>query len=94
LVEKPSPEDARSNLAALGRYTLPSKLLDVLETTVVGLGGEIQLTDALDELIKLDGLNVFETDADIFDSGNKQGFLCANLAVGMCNLDTRQYIKR
>jgi UTP--glucose-1-phosphate uridylyltransferase len=93
LVEKPSPEDAPSNLAVLGRYILPSKVLDLLETTVAGVGGEIQLTDALDELLKRDGLNAFETDAGIFDCGNKQGFLSANLAVGMRDSDTRQAIK-
>jgi len=93
LVEKPSPADAPSNLAVLGRYILPSKVLDLLETTVAGVGGEIQLTDALDELLKRDGLNAFETDAGIFDCGNKQGFLSANLAVGMRDPDTRQVIK-
>ena len=93
LVEKPSPEDAPSNLAVLGRYILPSKVLDLLETTVAGVGGEIQLTDALDELLKRDGLNAFETDAEIFDCGNKQGFLSANLAVGMRDPETRQVIK-
>jgi len=93
LVEKPSSNSAPSNLAVLGRYILPSKVLDLLETTVAGVGGEIQLTDALDGLIKLDGLNAFETDAGIFDCGNKQGFLSANLAVGMRDPDTSQYIK-
>jgi UTP--glucose-1-phosphate uridylyltransferase len=93
LVEKPSPKDAPSNLAVLGRYILPSKVLDLLETTVAGVGGEIQLTDALDELLKLEGLNAFETDANIFDCGNKQGFLSANLAVGMRDPDTKQVIK-
>jgi UTP--glucose-1-phosphate uridylyltransferase len=93
LVEKPAPKNAPSNLAVLGQYILPSKVLDLLETTVAGVGGEIQLTDALDELLKLDGLNAFETDAAIFDCGNKQGFLTANLAVGMRDPDTRQYIK-
>ena len=93
LVEKPAPKDAPSNLAVLGRYILPSKVLDLLETTVAGVGGEIQLTDALDELLKHDGLNAFETDAGIFDCGNKQGFLSANLAVGMRDPDTRQLIK-
>ena len=93
LVEKPSPEHAPSNLAVLGRYILPSKVLDLLETTVAGVGGEIQLTDALDELLKRDGLNAFETDAEIFDCGNKQGFLSANLAVGMRDPDTRQLLK-
>ena len=93
LVEKPSPEKAPSNLAVLGRDILPSKVLDLLETTVAGVGGEIQLTDALDKLLKIDGLNAFETDASIFDCGNKQGFLSANLAVGMRDPDTRQLIK-
>jgi UTP--glucose-1-phosphate uridylyltransferase len=60
LVEKPSPKDAPSNLSVLGRYILPSRVLGLLGTTVAGVGGEIQLTDALDELLKLDGLNVFE----------------------------------
>tara|TARA_Y100000992_G_scaffold278319_1_gene223770 strand:- start:68 stop:640 length:573 start_codon:yes stop_codon:yes gene_type:complete len=92
LVEKPYPKEAPSNLAVLGRYILPSKVLDLLETTVAGVGGEIQLTDALDELLKLDGLNAFETDADIFDCGNKQGFLSANLAVGMRDAETRSHV--
>jgi UTP--glucose-1-phosphate uridylyltransferase len=93
LVEKPSSNHAPSNLAVLGRYILPSKVLDLLETTIAGVGGEIQLTDALDELLKLDGLNAFETDAEIFDCGSKQGYLSANLAVGMRDPDTRQSIK-
>jgi UTP--glucose-1-phosphate uridylyltransferase len=93
LVEKPLRTDAPSNLAVLGRYILPSKVLDLLETTVAGVGGEIQLTDALDELLKSEGLNAFETDAGIFDCGNKQGYLSANLAVGMRDPDTRQSIK-
>jgi UTP--glucose-1-phosphate uridylyltransferase len=93
LVEKPAPKDAPSNLAVLGRYILPSAVMDLLETTVAGVGGEIQLTDALDELLKRDGLNAFETDADIYDCGNKQGFLSANLAVGMRDPDTRRSIK-
>jgi UTP--glucose-1-phosphate uridylyltransferase len=93
LVEKPSPAEAPSNLAVLGRYILPSKVLDLLETTLAGVGGEIQLTDALDELLKLDGLNAFETDAGVFDCGNKTGFLSANLAVGMRDPQTRLSIK-
>ena len=93
LVEKPSLENAPSNLAVLGRYILPSKVLDLLENTGVGIGGEIQLTDALDELLKLEGLNAFKTDAAIFDCGNKQGFLSANLAVGMRDPDTKRYLK-
>ncbi|MDB4229096.1 UTP--glucose-1-phosphate uridylyltransferase [Paracoccaceae bacterium] len=93
LVEKPLLENAPSNLAVLGRYILPPKVLDLLENTKVGIGGEIQLTDALDELLMLEGLNAFKTDAAIFDCGNKQGFLSANLAVGMRDPDTKRYLK-
>lgn len=50
LVEKPAREDAPSNLAVIGRYVLPSSVFDVLERTEPGKGGEIQLTDALQEL--------------------------------------------
>ena len=93
LVEKPTPEEAPSNLAVLGRYILPSGVLGLLETTVAGVGDEIQLTDALDELLKVEGLNAFETDAGVFDCGNKRGFLSANLAVGMRDPETKLTIK-
>ena len=92
LIEKPSLENAPSNLAVLGRYVLPPKVLDLLENTSVGIGNEIQLTDALDELLKRDGLNALETDANIHDCGNKKGFLKANLAVGMADKDVRNEI--
>ena len=94
LVEKPSPDQAPSNLAVLGRYVLPSKTLDLLENTVAGVGGEIQLTDALVKLLDTDGLNALETDAEIHDCGNKQGFLSANLAVGMRDAETNLAIKK
>jgi UTP--glucose-1-phosphate uridylyltransferase len=50
LVEKPAPEDAPSNLAVIGRYVLHPRIFDVLKDTKPGRGGEIQLTDALQEL--------------------------------------------
>ena len=93
LVEKPSPVDAPSNLAVLGRYVLPNSVLDLLENTGVGVGGEIQLTDALHALLKSEGLNAFETDAATFDCGNKQGFLGANVAVGMQDPKIKAYLK-
>jgi len=93
LVEKPLPGDAPSNLAVLGRYVLPSSVLDLLENTDVGVGGEIQLTDALHTLLKSGGLNAFETDAATFDCGNKQGFLGANVAVGMQDPKIKAYLK-
>jgi len=93
LVEKPVKEYAPSNLAVLGRYILPYKVLDFLENTTAGVGGEIQLTDALHELLEHDGLNAFETDATIFDCGSKKGYLGANLAVGMRDAKTAKYLQ-
>ncbi|MFT4259230.1 UTP--glucose-1-phosphate uridylyltransferase GalU [Microbacterium sp.] len=58
LVEKPAPEDAPSNLAVIGRYVLPPSIFEVLERTGPGKGGEIQLTDALQELAAADGPGV------------------------------------
>jgi len=92
LVEKPSFKDAPSDLAVLGRYILPPAVLGLLESTKVGVGGEIQLTDALDALLEIDNLNAFLTDASTFDCGNKQGFLGANLALGMRDEQTKKYL--
>jgi UTP--glucose-1-phosphate uridylyltransferase len=94
LVEKPSVKDAPSNLAVLGRYVLPFKVLDLLEETSAGVGGEIQLTDALNELLKSEGLNAFETDASAYDCGTKQGFLAANLMVGLRDPQNKELIKK
>ena len=94
LVEKPSCKEAPSNLAILGRYILPAKVLELLESTLAGVGGEIQLTDALDELLKIDGLNALETEADVYDCGNKQGLLCANVAMGMRDPQARADLKK
>lgn len=94
LVEKPLSEEAPSNLAVLGRYILPAQVLDLLENTEAGVSGEIQLTDALDELLKINSLNALETDAGVYDCGNKQGFLSANLAVGMRDPKVRAYLQR
>jgi UTP--glucose-1-phosphate uridylyltransferase len=93
IVEKPECEIAPSNLAALGRYILPSKAFDFLKNTKVGLGGEIELTDALCELSKFDGLNAIETDATIHDCGNKVGFLCANIDIGLRDPNAKAKIR-
>ena len=94
VVEKPTPEKSPSNLAVLGRYILPANIMDLLENTEVGVGGEIQLTDALDELLKTDGLNSLETDAAVYDCGNKQGFLLANIAMGMRDPKTKALLEQ
>lgn len=93
LVEKPHPNDSPSNLAVIGRYILPFRVFELLENTTAGVDGEIQLTDALDGLLRIEGLNALKTDADVYDCGNKHGFLSANLAVGMRDLETKSAIK-
>ena len=89
LLEKPALQDAPSNLAVLGRYILSPKIFDLLEGIRPGVGGEIQLTDALSELLGHVGLNTLKTDADVYDCGNKLGYLNANLAVGMLDAVSR-----
>jgi UTP--glucose-1-phosphate uridylyltransferase len=81
MVEKPQLEEAPSNLAVLGRYVLPYRVMELLEHVQPGAGGEIQLTDALDELLKEQPLEAFLTDAEVHDCGNQCGFVRANVAV-------------
>ena len=92
LVEKPNPQDAPSNLAILGRYILSPKIFNLLETLKPGVGGELQLTDGLIKLLSLEGLNGLKTDADVYDCGNKIGYLTANLAIGMRDTKSRAAI--
>lgn len=94
LVEKPSPEEAPSNLAVLGRYLLPAEVMDLLQTTTAGAGGEIQLTDALDALLQNQPLGAFLTNAETYDCGSKRGYLGANVAVGLRDDNTKTYLQR
>jgi UTP--glucose-1-phosphate uridylyltransferase len=79
LVEKPAPAVAPSTLAVPGRYVLPARIFDHLEKTEAGVGGEIQLTDALAQLAREDGLYGWVIDGERFDTGNQLGFLKANI---------------
>ena len=72
LVEKSSSKEAQNDLAVLDWFVLSALVLGLLETTDAGVGGQIQLSDALDELLKLAGLNAFEADAGVFDCDNKK----------------------
>lgn len=80
LVEKPSVKDAPSNLAIFGRYLLTPATMDILSTTSPGAGGEIQLTDALVELLKTEEMFAIEVDAsEGFDSGTVADWLQTNI---------------
>src|ERR671921_2115738 len=78
LVEKPSPEEAPSNLAVLGRYVLPARIFDAIRETKPGSGGEIQLTDAMAALLA-DGTPVHGIvyRGTRYDTGTPLGYLQA-----------------
>ena len=83
LVEKPSPADAPSRLAVVGRYILQPEVMDVLGRGERGAGGEIQLTDAMARLIGNQPFHALKVDAIRHDCGDKAGFVLANLALAL-----------
>ncbi len=90
-VEKPSVEEAPSNLACLGRYLLSSEIFKHLEETEAGKGGEIQLTDAILKMLRAGKKVVAHTfDGKRYDIGNKIGLLKANIEFGLRNEETKE----
>lgn len=79
LVEKPDIKDAPSSIAILGRYIITPAIFDILENTVPGKNGEIQLTDALKTLLEREKIYAYEFDGIRYDIGDKIGFLEATL---------------
>lgn len=77
LVEKPSPEEARSNLAVIGRYVLTPEIFGCLRETAPGRGGEIQLTDAIARLAEQQAVYAWTFEGGRFDVGNKLEYLQA-----------------
>jgi len=76
IVEKPSPKEAPSNLAVVGRYLFTPSILEELKHTKPGKGGEIQLTDAIRSLLKKEAVYAFKVDSSaVFDTGNKLDYL-------------------
>ena len=79
LVEKPAPEEAPSNLAVFGRYLLSPRVMELLADQKPGVGGEIQLTDALDAVLKEEEMYALVIDpADGFDTGTIDTWLETN----------------
>jgi UTP--glucose-1-phosphate uridylyltransferase len=84
MVEKPKPADAPSNLAVVGRYVLPGRIFELLEQTTPGAGGEIQLTDAIEALLKEQGkVLAYRFEGTRFDCGNKAGLVRATMHMAM-----------
>ncbi|WP_041251142.1 UTP--glucose-1-phosphate uridylyltransferase GalU [Ferrimonas balearica] len=93
VVEKPAMEDAPSNLAVTGRYVLDRSIWPLLAKTAPGAGGEIQLTDAIAELMKTHQTEAYHIVGKSHDCGSKAGYLCANLEYGLQHPDTADALK-
>lgn len=80
IIEKPAPVDAPSTLAVVGRYVLTPKIFDLLETTGRGAGGEIQLTDAISDLLGHEPVHAHRFNGTRYDCGSKLGYIRAMIA--------------
>ena len=83
IVEKPKPEVAPSNLAVVGRYILTPAIFEKLKNTGRGAGGEIQLTDAIADLLDDEIVLAYEFEGTRYDCGSKLGFLIANVEMAL-----------
>ncbi|WP_136797241.1 MULTISPECIES: UTP--glucose-1-phosphate uridylyltransferase GalU [Desulfosediminicola] len=97
MVEKPNPEDAPSNLAAIGRYIFTPRIFDFLGAHKKGAGGEIQLTDSMVTLLEEQPIFGYRFKGTRFDCGDKAGFQMANLAFALDHPELgptmKEYIK-
>ncbi|WP_055069655.1 UTP--glucose-1-phosphate uridylyltransferase GalU [Clostridium massiliamazoniense] len=98
LIEKPSIDEAPTNVAILGRYIITPKIFEILENTAPGKGGEIQLTDALLELIGQEAMYAYDFVGRRYDVGSKQGFLEATIEYALRRPELRgdliEYLKK
>ena len=90
LIEKPAVEEAPSNVAILGRYIITPKIFEILENTKPGKGNEIQLTDALLELIKHEAMYAYDFEGRRYDVGDKLGFLQATVEFALKREELRE----
>lgn len=93
MVEKPSLEEAPSNVAVLGRYIITPEIFRFLETQDAGKGGEIQLTDALRRLAKEQAMYAYDFKGRRYDVGSKTGFIQANIEFALRREELREDMK-
>ncbi len=93
IVEKPKPDVAPSNLAVVGRYILTPAIFDKIKNTGRGAGGEIQLTDAIADLMKDEDVLAYEFEGTRYDCGAKLGFLVANVELALLNAELKDNFK-
>lgn len=94
LVEKPDKESAPSNIAILGRYIITPQIFKYLENATPGKGGEIQLTDALKNLMGTEAMYAYDFVGKRYDVGNKMGFLQATLEFALQREDLKEEVKK
>lgn len=90
IVEKPRPEDARSNLGVVGRYVLNPAIFEHLEKIPRGAGGEIQLTDAIQRLMQDETVLAYRFEGKRYDCGSKLGYLQATIEYALLHPDLRE----
>ncbi|MDZ5000283.1 UTP--glucose-1-phosphate uridylyltransferase GalU, partial [Clostridium perfringens] len=90
LVEKPSIDEAPSNVAILGRYIITPHIFEILTNTAPGKGGEIQLTDALQTLIESEAMYAYNFEGRRYDVGDKLGFLQATVEYALKREELRE----
>lgn len=90
LVEKPPIEQAPSDIAIIGRYIITPEIFNILGHTKPGAGGEIQLTDALKELITTQKIIAYQFEGNRYDIGDKQGFLKATVEFALKREDLKE----
>lgn len=90
LIEKPLPEAAPSNLAVIGRYILMPETFTYLERKHQGVGGEVQLTDAIAALLEKQTVYAFQFHGTRFDCGDKVGFQMANINLALQRPELRE----
>ena len=83
IVEKPAPQDAPSNLAVIGRYVLSPKIFDYLAELQPGVGGEVQLTDAIAQLLQSEPVFAYPFTGKRYDCGHPLGYIKAILDFAM-----------
>ncbi|MGD8408176.1 MAG: UTP--glucose-1-phosphate uridylyltransferase GalU [Thiohalophilus sp.] len=93
IVEKPSPDKAPSNLAVVGRYILTPRIFDLLEKTQKGAGNEIQLTDAIDALLREETVLGYAFEGRRYDCGSKQGYLQATVEYALKHPELKDSFK-
>lgn len=91
IIEKPKLQDAPSRFGVVGRYILPGEIFTVLEKIQKGSGGEIQLTDAISELLQKQEFIACQFDGIRYDCGSMLGYLQANVDYGLKHKELGQY---